>query len=63
VRLTKAPAKTVEQKHVSIRVKCNVCCRAWTIVYRTQVKKLTTFMMKKLRHILAVKWYTMMLKY
>ena len=54
-------------RHVSIRVKCKVnravvlsCllygAEAWTI-YRTQVKKLNTFMMRQLRDIMSVKWY------
>jgi len=29
----------------------------WTILYRAQVKKLSAFMMRQLRVIMAVKWY------
>ena len=54
-------------RHVSIRVKCKVYravvlssllygAETWTI-YRTQVKKLSAFMMRQLRDIMAVKWY------
>ena len=54
-------------RHVSIRVKCKVYravvlssllygAEAWTI-YRTQVKKLSAFMMRQLRDIMSVKWY------
>ena len=54
-------------RHVSIRVKCKVyravvlsCllygAEAWTI-YRTQVKKLSAFMMRQLRDIMSVKWF------
>ena len=54
-------------RHVSVRVKCKVYravvlstllygAETWTI-YRSQVKKLSTYMMRQLRDIMSIKWY------
>ena len=54
-------------RHVSIRAKCKVYravvlssllygAETWTI-YKTQVKKLSAYMMRQLRDIMGIKWY------